>query len=466
MQPHEDKYKDLNLKIGLEIHVQLKTEQKIFCECSTDYINSPPNNNICPICTSQPGSKPMGINEKALENLLKIGLFLGCKACDKPLYILRKHYFYPDLPSNYQRTSQHILEDGIFMGVGIWEIHIEEDPGRYELREGKVDLNRCGIPLAEIVTAPDIKSPEYAREFLRDLLLSLDYLGVIRGESGSVRADVNISIMGGNRIEIKNVNSVKGVYKALKYEIVRQKAVLQRGGTITMETRHFDEGSMITKAMRKKETLADYRYIPDPDLVPFYVSPEGLSRIESILPESPHNKKKRFIEEYSLGEEIVDALISDLYLSDFFEECAKDSNPLEAGKWCATELKRRLNEKNLSVSTSMITPKHISDMIDFIEKGELSVKNAKWIIGDVVDTGEEIPTLMSKKNFYQIRSEDTLIKILEKVMRENPKAVLDYKSGNQNALHFLFGKVVNETEGRADPSKTIKLLKDKLYMEA
>ncbi|HOM95381.1 MAG: Asp-tRNA(Asn)/Glu-tRNA(Gln) amidotransferase subunit GatB [Candidatus Methanofastidiosa archaeon] len=466
MQPHEDKYKDLNLKIGLEIHVQLKTEQKIFCECSTDYINSPPNNNICPICTSQPGSKPMGINEKALENLLKIGLFLGCKACDKPLYILRKHYFYPDLPSNYQRTSQHILEDGIFMGVGIWEIHIEEDPGRYELREGKVDLNRCGIPLAEIVTAPDIKSPEYAREFLRDLLLSLEYLGVIRGESGSVRADVNISIMGGNRIEIKNVNSVKGVYKALKYEIVRQKAVLQRGGTISMETRHFDEGSMITKSMRKKETLADYRYIPDPDLVPFYVSPERLSQIESILPESPHNKKKRFIEEYSLGEEIVDALISDLYLSDFFEESAKNSNPIEAGKWCATELKRRLNEKNLSISTSKVTPKHISDMINFIERGELSVKNAKWIIEDAVNTGEEIPNLMSKKNFYQISSEDALIKILEKVIKENPKAVLDYKSGNQNALHFLFGKVVNETEGRADPSKTIKLLKDKLYTEA
>ena len=466
MQPHEDKYKDLNIKIGLEIHVQLKTEQKIFCECSTDYINSPPNNNICPICTSQPGSKPMGINEKALENLLKIGLFLGCKACDKPLYILRKHYFYPDLPSNYQRTSQHILEDGIFMGVGIWEIHIEEDPGRYELREGKVDLNRCGIPLAEIVTAPDIKSPEYAREFLRDLLLSLEYLGVIRGESGSVRADVNISIMGGNRIEIKNVNSVKGVYKALKYEIVRQKAVLQRGGTISMETRHFDEGSMITKSMRKKETLADYRYIPDPDLVPFYVSPERLSQIESILPESPHNKKKRFIEEYSLGEEIVDALISDLYLSDFFEESAKNSNPIEAGKWCATELKRRLNEKNLSISTSKVTPKHISDMINFIERGELSVKNAKWIIEDAVNTGEEIPNLMSKKNFYQISSEDALIKILEKVIKENPKAVLDYKSGNQNALHFLFGKVVNETEGRADPSKTIKLLKDKLYTEA
>jgi aspartyl-tRNA(Asn)/glutamyl-tRNA(Gln) amidotransferase subunit B len=466
LQPHEDKYKDLNLKIGLEIHVQLKTEQKIFCECSTDYINSPPNNNICPICTSQPGSKPMGINEKALENLLKIGLFLGCKACDKPLYILRKHYFYPDLPSNYQRTSQHILEDGIFMGVGIWEIHIEEDPGRYELREGKVDLNRCGIPLAEIVTAPDIKSPEYAREFLRDLLLSLEYLGVIRGESGSVRADVNISIMGGNRIEIKNVNSVKGVYKALKYEIVRQKAVLQRGGTISMETRHFDEGSMITKSMRKKETLADYRYIPDPDLVPFYVSPERLSQIESILPESPHNKKKRFIEEYSLGEEIVDALISDLYLSDFFEESAKNSNPIEAGKWCATELKRRLNEKNLSISTSKVTPKHISDMINFIERGELSVKNAKWIIEDAVNTGEEIPNLMSKKNFYQISSEDALIKILEKVIKENPKAVLDYKSGNQNALHFLFGKVVNETEGRADPSKTIKLLKDKLYTEA
>ena len=150
MQLHEDKYKDLNLKIGLEIHVQLKTDQKIFCECSSDYINSPPNNNICPICTSQPGSKPMGVNERALENLLKIGLFLGCKAYEKPFYVQRKHYFYPDLPSNYQRTSQPILGNGSFMGVGIWEIHIEEDPGRYELREGKVDLNRCGVPLAEI----------------------------------------------------------------------------------------------------------------------------------------------------------------------------------------------------------------------------------------------------------------------------------------------------------------------------
>ena len=297
---------------------------------------------------------------------------------------------------------------------------------------------------------------------MRDLLLSLEYLGVIRGESGSIRADVNISIMGGNRIEIKNVNSVRGVYKALKYEIVRQKAVLQRGGTISMETRHFDEASMITKTLRKKETVADYRYIPDPDLVPIFISSDRLNEIESVLPESPHNKKKRFMEEYSLGEEITDALISDLYLADLFEEVTSKSNPLEAGKWCATELKRRLNEKNLSVSTSKINAKHISDMIGFIERGELSVKNAKWIIEDAVDTGKDITLLMKEKNFYQINSEDTLIKIIEKVIQDNPKAVSDFNSGNQNALHFLFGKVVNETEGRAEPSKTIKLIREKL----
>jgi len=269
--------------------------------------------------------------------------------------------------------------------------------------------------------------------------------------------------MGGNRIEIKNVNSVRGVYKALKYEIVRQKAVLQRGGTISMETRHFDESSMITKTLRKKETVADYRYIPDPDLVPIFISSDRLNEIESVLPESPHNKKKRFMEEYSLGEEITDALISDLYLADLFEEVAYKSNPLEAGKWCATELKRRLNEKNLSVSTSKINAKHISDMIGFIERGELSVKNAKWIIEDAVDTGKDITLLMKEKNFYQINSEDTLIKIIEKVIQDNPKAVSDFNSGNQNALHFLFGKVVNETEGRAEPSKTIKLIREKLY---
>jgi len=252
---------DVKMKCGLEIHVQIDTKSKLFCNCSTNYLDAEPNTNVCPVCLGLPGAKPLPPNKKAIEVAIMVAKMLDCKIIvDKDIYFQRKHYDYPDLPSGYQRTSTPIGVDGEFMGIGIAEVHLEEDPGQYNPSLGIVDYNRSGTPLIEIVTKPDIKSPEEAREFLKQLMMLFRYLGCLRGE-GTMRADVNISInyMGvqGNRVEVKNVNSIRGVYKVLKYEIIRQKNIIKRGGEIKRETRAFLESQMITKAMRSKETAED-----------------------------------------------------------------------------------------------------------------------------------------------------------------------------------------------------------------
>ncbi|HIH64478.1 MAG TPA: Asp-tRNA(Asn)/Glu-tRNA(Gln) amidotransferase subunit GatB, partial [Methanothermobacter thermautotrophicus] len=261
------------MKCGLEIHVQLDTRSKLFCRCPTDYQEAPPNTNICPVCLNQPGAKPYPPNRSALEGALKIALMLDCRINPEITYFMRKHYNYPDLPSGYQRTSIPVGLEGELNGVRIREVHIEEDPGQYKPDQGTVDFNRSGIPLIEIVTEPDMTSPEEARNFLRELIRVLEYSGCARGE-GTMRADVNISLEGGKRVEIKNINSIKGAYKALKFEMIRQKNLLKRGVEVKQETRAFLESQMITVSMRLKEEAEDYRYIPDPDLPPMKFTDE------------------------------------------------------------------------------------------------------------------------------------------------------------------------------------------------
>ena len=281
---------------GLEIHVQLETESKLFCDCPTNYQDAPANTNICPVCLNQPGAKPHPTNKKALENALMIALMLNCEIDQDVIYFMRKHYDYPDLPSGYQRTSIPIGINGELNGIRIREIHAEEDPGQYNPDRGFVNFNRSGIPLVEIVTEPDIKSPEEARNFLKELIRVLEYSGGARGE-GTMRADVNISINGGNRVEMKNINSIKGAYKALKFELVRQKNLMKRGVEVKQETRAYLESQMITVAMRLKEDADDYRFITDPDLPPMQISDETIQRISDTMPEAPHNKVKRFVED-------------------------------------------------------------------------------------------------------------------------------------------------------------------------
>ncbi|MEE9564802.1 MAG: Asp-tRNA(Asn)/Glu-tRNA(Gln) amidotransferase subunit GatB, partial [Candidatus Hydrothermarchaeaceae archaeon] len=310
--------------IGFEIHEQINTPTKLYCDCPTNYRDVPPNTNICEVCTGMPGSKPFPVNQNAIDTVIEIAMMLNCEIIKDPVYVQRKHYDYPDLPSGYQRTSLPLGKNGNLLGVGIWEVHLEEDPGKYDPVSGKVDYNRSGVPLVEIVTAPEIYSPKEGRNFMRELVKVLRYTGKVRTEGGTMRMDTNISLEGGGRVEIKNINSVKGAYKALNFEITRQKNLMRRGRTVKRETRAFLEAQMITKTMRAKEEADDYRYIPDPDIPPLLVFDEKMSAIRGIMQEAPHLKEERFIRDYAVKADDAKIIASELELANAFEKIAKE----------------------------------------------------------------------------------------------------------------------------------------------
>jgi len=464
---------DVKMKCGLEIHVQIDTKSKLFCNCSTNYLDAEPNTNVCPVCLGLPGAKPFPPNKKAVEVAIMVAKMLGCEiVVDKDIYFQRKHYDYPDLPSGYQRTSTPIGVNGEFLGVGIHEVHLEEDPGQYNPSFGIVDYNRSGTPLIEIVTEPDIKSPEEAREFLKQLMTLFRYLGCLRGE-GTMRADVNISInyMGvqGNRVEVKNVNSIRGVYKVLKYELIRQKNIIKRGGEIKRETRAFLESQMITKAMRSKETAEDYRYIPDPDIQPIVISEKWVKEIEEKMPETPLAKKKRFVEEYKISEEDAKVLVADLDMAEMFENVvnslgkSKENIDL-AVVWIRNELKRSLQYHKVDLYESGIKPEHIVELIKLIKNGTISQKIAKEVIDLlVINRGKKKPKeIVEELGLTVIKDESELIKAVEEAIKNNQKAVEDYLNGKKEALNFLMGQVMRLTRGRADPKRVVELLKEKL----
>ena len=364
---------------GLEIHVQLETDSKLFCDCPTNYQEAPANTNVCPVCLNQPGAKPYPTNEKAIENALMISLMLNCKIDKNFTYFMRKHYDYPDLPSGYQKTSVPIGYDGELNGVRIHEIHMEEDPGQYKPDKGIVDFNRSGIPLIEIVTEPDMHSPEEARNFLKELIRVLQYSGGARGE-GTMRADVNVSINGGNRVEMKNINSIKGAYKALKFEVVRQKNLVKRGHEVQQETRAYLESQMITVGMRKKEDADDYRFIPDPDLPPMKITDEQINEILEVMPEAPHNKVKRFVEEYGIDEESAKVLTSELDLAQVYEEVAKEVDPKFAAKWMRDELKRVLTYNKMDFADSGILADDLIELFNMLLNKEITTKAGQRIV--------------------------------------------------------------------------------------
>ncbi|MEE9595083.1 MAG: Asp-tRNA(Asn)/Glu-tRNA(Gln) amidotransferase subunit GatB, partial [Candidatus Hydrothermarchaeales archaeon] len=321
----------MKIKIGFEIHEQINTATKLYCDSPTNYREVPPNTNVCEVCTGMPGSKPWPVNEDAIDAAVEIAMMLDCEIIYDPVYIQRKHYDYPDLPSGYQRTSLPIAKDGVINDIGIWEVHLEEDPGKYDPLTGKVDYNRSGVPLVEIVTAPDLTSPEMARGFLRELTKVLDYTGKVRPEGGTMRMDCNISMEGGARVEIKNINSVRGAYKALKFEVTRQKNMMKRGVAVKRETRAFLEAQMITRKMRVKEEAEDYRYIPDPDIPPLVITPDVASEIKEQMPEAPHMKLQRFMEEYDISRDDAWAITSEIEMADAFEEVCKVADPKIGG---------------------------------------------------------------------------------------------------------------------------------------
>ena len=449
------------MKCGLEIHVQLETDSKLFCDCRTNYQDAPANTNICFVCLNQPGAKPYPPNEDAVNGAIKIALMLGCKIAENETYFMRKHYDYPDLSSGYQRTSIPIGYEGNLNGVRIREVHLEEDPGQYKPDLGVVDFNRSGISLIEIVTEPDMTSPEEARTFLRELIRVLEYSGSARGE-GTMRADVNISLEGGKRAEIKNINSIKGAYKALKYEIIRQKNLLRRGVEIKQETRAFLESQMITVPMRLKEEADDYRYIPDPDLPPMVAEDEQIEGIKENMPEPPHIKSERFIEEYGIAEEYSKVITSELALADAYEEVAKKIDPSFAALWMRDELKRVLNYNKMGFADSGITTDNIVELLKLIQDKKVTPKAAKKIIEKMPKNKDSPAKIAEELGLIGVSDKESVIKAVNQAIDENPQAVSDYHEGKKGAMNFLIGQVMRLTRGKADPGETAKFLSEAL----
>ena len=400
-------------------------------------------------------------NKKALENALMIALMLNCEIDQDVIYFMRKHYDYPDLPSGYQRTSVPIGINGELNGIRIREIHAEEDPGQFKPDRGTVNFNRSGIPLVEIVTEPDIKSPEEARNFLKELIRVLQYSGGARGE-GTMRADVNISINGGNRVEMKNVNSIKGAYKALKFELVRQKNLMKRGVEVKQETRAYLESQMITVGMRMKEDADDYRFITDPDLPPMQISDETIQRILDTMPEAPHNKVKRFVEEYGIDEESAKVLTSELDLAIAYEEVAKEIDPKFASKWMRDELKRVLYYNKLDFADSGITVENIVELLNMLQSKEITAKAGKKIIEQMPNNDKGPKAIAEELGLLGVVKDDEVLAAVKQAIDENPKAVEDYLGGQKASINFLVGQVMRLTRGKADPGETVKLLKENI----
>lgn len=468
--------------IGLEVHAQMLTESKIFCGCSTKF-GSEPNTQTCPVCIGMPGVLPV-LNKKAVEFAIKTGLAMNCKISPYSRFA-RKNYFYPDLPKGYQ-ISQYELPiceggyieisiDGKIKKIGITRIHMEEDAGK-NIHEGGgaysfVDLNRAGVPLMEIVSEPDIRSPLEAVLYMKKLRSILRYLGVCDGnmEQGSLRCDANVSIRPvgqkefGVKTELKNINSFKFVEKALDYEIKRQIKILEEGGRIVQETRLWDSVAGITQSMRTKEEAHDYRYFPEPDLVPIIVEQDWIDSIRSSLPELPDEKRQRFISMYGLPEYDADFLTSERAIADWYERAVKaGGHPKTVSNWMMVELMRMLNEENKSIEECLIKPEQLASMLKFIDDGLISGKIAKTVFEEMYKSGKDARQIIEEKGLVQISDESILIGIIEDIVSKNPKEVERYRAGEEKLFGFFVGQVMKATKGRANPSAVNELLKKRL----
>lgn len=470
--------------IGLEIHVELNTKTKIFCGCSTKF-GAQPNSNTCPICMGLPGTLPV-LNEEVVNLAIKAGSILNCRI-NKINKMDRKNYFYPDLPKAYQISqydlplcSEGNLEfevNGVKKKVRINRIHIEEDAGKLIHLEQEpyslIDYNRVGVPLAEIVTEPDMRSPEEAVAFVKALKAMMEYADVsdCKMEQGSLRCDANISLrpVGEDKlyskVEIKNINSFRELQKALEKEQKRQTELYSfgEGYKIKQETRRWDSGKGRTITMRTKEDAHDYRYFPDPDLVPVIISQDKVEKINNSIPELPPEKKKRFIEEYKLSSKEVDILIGDKALSKFYEDTVQLGSDCKiAANWVLGDVLRVLNEKEMESSDMTLKPESLNELISLVDKGSISVSAAKQVFDEMFETGDSAEKIVKKKGLSQISSSDVLEKIIDKVLSENPKSIEDYKNGKLQAAGFLTGQVMKATKGQANPKLTKELIEKKL----
>lgn len=468
--------------MGLEIHVELHTKSKIFCSCTTEF-GGEPNTHCCPVCTGMPGVLPV-LNKNVVEYAVKAGLAMNCSISNFSKQD-RKNFFYPDMPKAYQ-VSQFDLPlcrngyvpievDGVKKNIGITRIHIEEDAGKLMHDEwdtgSLVDYNRCGVPLIEIVSEPDMRSPEEAKAFVENVKAILEYLDVsdCKMQEGSLRADVNLSVRPvgqekfGTRTEMKNLNSFRSILRAAEHEAQRQINELESGGVIIQETRRWDDNKGYSYAMRSKEEAHDYRYFPEPDLVPVVVDDDWLNRIKSTLPELPEMRKKRYMSEYGLPEYDAGLLTGSKCLADFFEDSMKESNNAKAvSNWIMGDVMRILKEKGLEAESIPFQGGYLAKLVSLIDKGTISGTIAKKVFDKMFDTGKDPLEIVKKEGLEVVNDEAALAAAVRKIVDANPQSVADYKSGKEKAFGFLVGQAMKETRGKANPQVISKLLKEEL----
>lgn len=470
--------------IGLETHAQLLTESKMFCSCSNKF-GDKPNTNICPVCTGQPGTLPV-TNKKSIELAIKTALALNCKIEPQSVFA-RINYFYPDLPKDYQISQYELplaangyLEidvDGQTRKIGITRVHLEEDAGKLVHKgaerimgseESLVDYNRTGTPLMEIVSEPDIRSPKEAAIFMETLANLLQYIAVCdaKMEEGSLRCDANLSIrpMGktklGTKSEIKNMNSFKAIEKALIFEEKRHAEVLDEGGKLIQETRFFDDTTNTTSGMRSKEFAHDYRYFPEPDLVPVEPAKAWVEEIRKAIGELPAERKKRFIEKINLPHDAAAILILNKALADYFEETIKlYDKPAIVSNWLLGDISAYLNENKKTLNEVNFPPAELASMLELMDKGTISGKIAKTVLVEALKTGKPVKDIVAQSGMTQISDEGEIEKIAAEVIKNNPKPVEDYKNGKESSITFLVGQVMKISKGRANPALANQILK-------
>ncbi len=468
--------------IGLEVHAQLRTASKIFCSCSTAF-GDDPNANVCAVCSGMPGVLPV-LNAKVVEFAAKMGLAVDCRVNLTSVFA-RKNYFYPDLPKGYQISQfeqpicEHghvdIVVDGNPKRVGITRIHMEEDAGKniHSAAENAsfVDLNRTGVPLIEIVSEPDMRSPEEAVAYLKALRSILVYLGICDGnlEEGSFRCDANVSIRPvgqeafGTRAELKNMNSFRHVHKAIEYEVSRQIALVEDGEKVVQETRLYDASKGTTHSMRGKEEAHDYRYFPDPDLAPVVITEAQLAQWRTELPELPEARKARFMEQYGLPEYDAALLIAEREVADFYEAAAAAWNePKKLSNWMMGEFLRELNQTGASVADCKMTPASFARLVRLVEEGSISAKSGKDLFQELFQQGGDPEALVKAKGLAQISDSGALEGVVDAIIAANPKETEAYRGGKTKLLAFFVGQVMRQTKGQANPAVVNELLTRKL----
>ncbi len=471
--------------VGLEVHAQLKTRTKTFCRCSTQF-GDEPNSHTCPVCLGLPGALPV-LNREAVEMAVRTALAFGCTVHEESIFA-RKNYFYPDLPKGYQISQFEKpfssggsvtarLEDGSEREIRLTRIHMEEDAGKsihtISASGTAVDLNRCGTPLIEIVSEPDIRTPEEAYGYLTRLRQVLLYLGVCDGnmEEGSLRCDANISVRPvgreefGTRTEVKNLNSFRGVEKAIGYEMERQISLLESGGKVKQESLLWDAERQSARSMRSKEEATDYRYFPDPDLLPLVLGKQWIEQIRQNLPELPELREKRFGKQYGLPARDAEVLTARKEVADYFESTARlapGTEPKKVGNWIMAEVMAAMGEHNIGIDEVGVNPEQLAGMFALVEQGTISGKIAKQVFEEMIASGKSADEIVQARGLVQISDEGELKRIVREILAGNQPQVEQYKSGKEQVFGFFVGQVMKATRGKANPQVVNNLLKEEL----